>query len=53
MGASASVQMEEAVTVGTQVTTHVTQDDGCCLAVIMVIAHGLWTGAQRDFTVTT
>lgn len=38
----ASVQVEEAVTVGAEVATHVTQDDGCCLSIIMVVTHGLW-----------
>lgn len=40
--ACASVQVEEAVTVGAEVATHVTQDDGCCLTIIMVVTHGLW-----------
>lgn len=40
--ACASVQMEESVTVSAQVATHVAEDDGCCLAIIMVVTHGLW-----------
>lgn len=40
--ACASVQVEEAVTVGAKIATHVTQDDGCCLAIVMVVTHGLW-----------
>lgn len=40
--ARASVQMEESVAVGAQVATHVAEDDGCRLAIIMVVTHGLW-----------
>lgn len=36
------MQVEEAVAVSAEVATHVTQDDSCCLAVIMVVTHGLW-----------
>lgn len=40
--ARASVQVEEAVTVGAEVATHVAQDYGCGLTIIMVVTHGLW-----------
>lgn len=39
--ARASVQVEEAVAVSAQVATHVAQDDGCRLAIIVVVAHWL------------
>lgn len=39
--ACASMQVEEAVTVSAEVATHVTQDDGCSLAIVMVVTHGL------------
>lgn len=45
--ARASVQVEEAVTVSAEVATHVTQDDGCRLTVIMVVTHGLWTEEEE------
>lgn len=40
--ARASVQVEEAVTVSAEVATHVTQNDGCCLTIVMVVTHRLW-----------
>lgn len=46
VGASASVKVEKAVAVGTEVTAYVAQDDGCCLAVIVVVTHGLWAGEK-------
>lgn len=41
MRACPSVQVEEAVAVGAEVSTHVAQDDGCCLPVVMIVTHGL------------
>ena len=46
MGACASVQMEEAVTVGAEVAAHVTQYNGCCLSVVVVVTHRLWKEAE-------
>lgn len=43
MRACAPVQVEEAVTVSAKVPTYVTQDDGCCLTIIVVVTHGLQT----------
>lgn len=48
MRTRASVQVEEAVTVGAEVATHVTQDDGCCLTIIVVVTHGLWVEAEEN-----
>ncbi len=44
--ARASVQVEEAVAVGAEVATHVAQDDGCRLTVVMVVTHGLWMDGE-------
>lgn len=41
MRSCTAVQVEEAVAVSAQVATHVTQDDGSSLPVIMIITHGL------------
>lgn len=41
MRACPSVQVEEAVAVGAEVTTNVTQYDGCCLTIIVIVTHGL------------
>lgn len=41
MRARPSVEVEEAVAVGAEVATHVAQDDGCCLTIIMIVTHGL------------
>lgn len=41
MRAGPSVQVEEAVTVGAEVTTNITQDDGCCLTIVVIVTHGL------------
>lgn len=41
--ARASVQVEKAVAVSAEVAAHVAQDDGCRLAVIVVVTHGLRT----------
>lgn len=41
VGPCTSVQVKEAVTVGTQVATYVTQNDGRRLTVVVIIAHGL------------
>lgn len=42
VGACASVQVKEAITVGAEVAAHVTQDDGRCLPIVMIITHRLW-----------
>lgn len=41
MRARPSVEVEEAVAVGAEVATHVAQDDGCRLTIIMIVTHGL------------
>lgn len=41
MRAGPSVQVEEAIAVGAEVTTNITQDDGCCLTIIVIVAHRL------------
>ena len=43
-----SGQMEESVTVGTQVPTVAAQNDGLCLAVIMVITGRLQTNPMSE-----
>lgn len=48
VGPSAAVEMEEAVAVGAQVSTCITQNDGCRLPVVMVITHGLRTKHQGE-----
>ena len=45
--ACASVQMEEAVTISAEVATHVTQDDGCCLTIVVIVTHRLWIKGAR------
>lgn len=48
--ARASVQVEEAVAVGAEVSTHVAQDDGRCLAVVVVVTHGLCTDGEETIS---
>lgn len=48
VGPCAAVEMEEAVAVGAQISTSVTQNDGCRLPVIMVITHGLRIKRQSE-----
>lgn len=48
VGASASVKMEEAVAVSAEVAAYVTQDNSCCLAVIVIVTHGLWVGREGN-----
>lgn len=47
VGAGAAVQMKKTVTVGTQVSTHITQDDGCSLTIVMIVTHRLWRGKKK------
>lgn len=48
VGPCAAVEMEEAVAVSAQVSTSITQNDGCRLPVIMVITHGLRIKRQGE-----
>lgn len=41
VGACTAVQMKETVTVGAQVSTHITKDDSCSFPIIMIVTHGL------------
>lgn len=48
VGAGPSVQVQEPVTVSAEVSTQVTQYDGCCLPIVMVVTHGLRMEAYND-----
>lgn len=48
VGTCAPVEMEEPVTVSAQVSTCITQNDGCRLSVVMVITHGLGNKSQGE-----
>lgn len=48
VGTCAPVEMEEAVAVSAQVSTCITQNNGCRLSVVMVITHRLGIKSQGE-----